>query len=336
MTVAEEVLATAASWNVDGPVAMATVVSTTGSAPRTPGAAMAVSTDGAVVGSVSSGCIESALYELCQESLRTGEAGLHRFGAGDGFYVVGPTCGGEIEVLVQRLERDDLTGHAGAVESGESVTVETVLEHPDPTRVGTRRLVSSSARRRTVGVRTFVQTWASRPRLLVFGASDFAAALADVGRALGRDVTVCDARPVFTTPERFPSAHRVVVDRPDRYLHDEIAAGRVDDRTAVCVLTHDARFDVPALLVALRARLGYVGAMGSRRTHADRLERLLAAGVTRDDLVRLRSPIGLDLGARTPEEVALSIVAEIVADHRGAESVPMSRRTPPRSVASVG
>jgi xanthine dehydrogenase accessory factor len=150
--------------------------------------------------------------------------------------------------------------------------------------------------------------------MLVFGAIDFAAAVAHVGKFLGYQVTVCDARPVFATASRFPSADEVVVTWPHRYLAGEVEAGRVDERTVLCVLTHDPKFDVPLLEVALRLpAVAYIGAMGSRRTHHDRLERLRAAGLTEEELARLSSPIGLDLGARTPEETAISIAAEIIA-----------------------
>jgi xanthine dehydrogenase accessory factor len=163
--------------------------------------------------------------------------------------------------------------------------------------------------RRGEGLGIFVESFAPPPRLIVFGAIDFAAAVARIGTFLGMRVTVCDARPVFATTSRFPEAHEVVVEWPHRYL----ARTAVDDRTVVCVLTHDPKFDVPLLEVALRGPAAYVGAMGSRRTHADRLERLRENGVSEVELSRLSSPIGLDLGARTPEETALSIAAEITA-----------------------
>jgi xanthine dehydrogenase accessory factor len=168
--------------------------------------------------------------------------------------------------------------------------------------------------RRGEGMRVFVASYAPRPRMLVFGAIDFAAAVAHVGSFLGYRVTVCDARPVFATASRFPAADEVVVDWPHRYLAAEVEAGRIDQRTVICVLTHDPKFDVPVLEVALRLpEVAYVGAMGSRRTHEDRLARLREVGVTEAELARLSSPIGLDLGARTPEETAVSIAAEIVA-----------------------
>ncbi|MFD6281909.1 XdhC family protein, partial [Streptomyces sp. NPDC060209] len=157
------------------------------------------------------------------------------------------------------------------------------------------------------------------PRLIVFGAIDFAAALVRAGRFLGYRVTVCDARPVFATAARFPDADEIVVDWPHRYL----ATTEVDARTVLCVLTHDAKFDVPLLELALRLPVAYVGAMGSRRTHLERNERLREAGVTERQLAALHSPIGLDLGARTPEETALSIAAEIVAERRGGSGLPL-------------
>lgn len=168
--------------------------------------------------------------------------------------------------------------------------------------------------RRGEGMRVFVAAYAPRPRMLVFGAIDFAAAVARIGSFLGYAVTVCDARPVFATRTRFPAADEVVVKWPHTYLAGEAAAGRVDGRTAICVLTHDPKFDVPLLEVALRLpEVGYVGAMGSRRTHDDRLARLKEAGLTDAELDRLSSPIGLDLGARTPEETAVSVAAEIIS-----------------------
>jgi xanthine dehydrogenase accessory factor len=168
--------------------------------------------------------------------------------------------------------------------------------------------------RRGEGMRVFVWSFAPAPRMLVFGAIDFAAAVARMGDFLGYQVTVCDARPVFATGSRFPSADEVVVKWPHKYLREEIAAGRIDQRTVLCVLTHDPKFDVPLLQVALtETEVAYVGAMGSRRTHEDRMARLEEAGLTADQLARLSSPVGLDLGARTPEETAVSIAAEIIA-----------------------
>ena len=198
-----------------------------------------------------------------------------------------------------------------------------------PRRSPTAPTASVAAR----GMRVFVAAYAPRPRMLVFGAIDFAAAVAHVGTFLGYRVTVCDARPVFATASRFPAADEVVVEWPHRYLAAEVEAGRIDERTVVCVLTHDPKFDVPLLEVALRLpEVAYVGAMGSRRTHDDRLERLREAGLTEAELARLSSPIGLDLGARTPEETAVSIAAEIVALQWGGGGQRLQetgRRDPP-------
>jgi xanthine dehydrogenase accessory factor len=357
MGVADDTLSRAARWARREPVALATVVSTTGSAPRRPGALMAVSSTGEVVGSVSSGCVEAAVVDLAEATLASGEPALRSYGyAADDLLEVGLTCGGRIEVFVQRVDdAEQLARLSDHVADGSSVALVTVLEHPDPASVGSRLLVRAEGevgvaplrpglRDSLVGragamldagtsgevrcaedgsllgveVRAFVQVWAPPPRLVVFGAVDFAGALAGAGRFLGYDVTICDARPVFTTPERFPSAHHVVVDWPHRYLAQEQAAGRIDGRTVLCVLTHDARFDVPVLQEALALpAVGYVGAMGSRRTHLERLDRLRAAGVTEAQIDSLHSPIGLDIGARTPEETALSIAAEFVAERRG-------------------
>jgi xanthine dehydrogenase accessory factor len=167
--------------------------------------------------------------------------------------------------------------------------------------------------RRVDEVGVFVASFAPRPRMLVFGAIDFAAAVASVGRFLGYHVTVCDARARFATSARFPDADEVVVEWPHRYL----ARTEVDARTVICVLTHDPKFDVPVLQEALRTDATYVGVMGSRRTHDDRLARLREAGVDAGALDRLRSPIGLDLGARTPQETAVSIAAEILLERHG-------------------
>jgi xanthine dehydrogenase accessory factor len=189
--------------------------------------------------------------------------------------------------------------------------------------------------RRGVGMRVFVQSFAPPPRMLVFGAIDYAAAVARIGSFLGYRVTVCDARPLFATPDRLPGAAEVIVDWPHRYLQREAQAGNLDSRTVVCVLTHDPKFDVPVLSLALRLpALAYVGAMGSRQTHLDRLERLRASGLTDCELSRLSSPIGLDLGGRTPEETAVSIAAEIVATRSGGSGARLRDLDQPIHTAS--
>jgi xanthine dehydrogenase accessory factor len=177
------------------------------------------------------------------------------------------------------------------------------------------------ARERVVEV--FVESFAPAPRLIIFGAVDFTAALARAGKLLGYRVTVCDARAVFATPARFPMADEVVNDWPDRHLAE--VGSTLGPRDAVCVLTHDAKFDVPAIVAALGTDVGYLGAMGSRRTHAARVERLREAGVTDARLDRLMAPIGLDIGARTPEETAIAICAEIIAMRTGRTDVASLR-----------
>jgi len=173
------------------------------------------------------------------------------------------------------------------------------------------------ARRDDVSV--FIESFVPPPRMLIFGAVDFTAALVRVAKVLGYRVTVCDARPVFATRARFPFADEVVVDWPNRLL-DKVGP-ELTPRDAVCVLTHDAKFDVPAIVGALATRVGYLGVMGSRRTRADRDARLVEVGVREADLARVHAPIGLDLGARTPEETAVSICAEIIAVHTGRRDV---------------
>lgn len=281
-------------WQARGePYALATIVSATGSTPRATGPAFAVDAEGAAAGSVSGGCVDAEVYELCREVLRTGRPVRRLFDA-DPADPFAPSliCGGTIEVAMRRVSPDeepfDLPGDDGTDE---------------------------------------------RPRMLIFGAVQFADALAAAGSFLGYRVTVCDARPVFATRERIPDADEVVVDWPHRYL----AATEVDSTTAICVLTHDPKFDVPVLLEALRSPAGFVGALGSRRTCAEREQRLREAGLGDAELSRLRSPIGLDLGGSSPCQVALSICAEIVAVAHGGTGMPlrdtigpMHRRTPTR------
>ncbi|MET9220154.1 XdhC/CoxI family protein [Streptomyces sp. NPDC003300] len=357
------------------PFAVATVVATGGSAPRQPGAALAVDGGGDAIGSVSGGCVEGAVYELCREVLAAGPdaaAVLQHFGYSDeDAFAVGLTCGGEIDIFVQRIDpavRPEVVAALAAAVSGEAAAVARVVEGPaellgrallvreaegagayagslgdderDRTAAAETRALLAAGRTGTVVIGAdgsrcgapltlLVEASVPPPRMLVFGAIDFAAALVRAGKFLGYHVTICDARPVFATARRFPEADEVVVDWPHRYLEAEARQRRLDGRTAVCVLTHDAKFDIPLLERALRLPLAYIGAMGSRRTHLARLDRLRDTGVTELDLARLHSPIGLDLGARTPEETALSIAAEIVAHSRGGSGAPLTgARTP--------
>jgi xanthine dehydrogenase accessory factor len=334
-------------WEAGETFGLATVVATFRSAPRDPGAAMAVSPGGEAIGSVSGGCVEGAVYELATAVAATGTATAQTYGVSDDdAFAIGLTCGGVLDIFVEPVSRQtfpELGEIAAAVAAGEPVAVATVVSGPGA--VGARRVIWPGGRstgslgsarldaaldddargllaQGLTGVRrygadgerlggelgVFVSSFAPPPRMYVFGAIDFAAAVARAGKFLGYHVTVCDARPVFATRARFPEADEVVVDWPHRFL----ASAGVDARTVIAVLTHDPKFDVPALEVALRTPAAYIGAMGSRRTHEERLSRLLDAGLTPRELSRLRSPIGLDLGARTPEETAVSIAAELI------------------------
>ncbi|MFF3463727.1 XdhC family protein [Streptomyces sp. NPDC002619] len=354
-----EMLPALERWYTAGaPFGLATVVAVSRSAPRGPGAAMAVGPDDEVLGSVSGGCVEGAVFELAQDVVASGEARLETFGYSDeDAFAVGLTCGGEITLLVRPVtpESDPTFSEvAASVAAGEPVTVATVVDGPAPRgatlavwpgavsgTLGTTGLdaaVTADARgelalgatglrhygphgeRREDNVTVFLHSFAPPPRMLVFGAIDYAAAVARIGNFLGYRVTVCDARPVFATPKRFPAGVEVVVDWPHRYL----AGTDTDERTVICVLTHDPKFDVPLLEEALRRPAAYIGAMGSRRTHDERRKRLAESGLTGDELARLRSPLGLDLGARTPEEVAVSVAAEIVALRWGGTGAPLT------------
>jgi xanthine dehydrogenase accessory factor len=350
-------------WDANETFGLATVVQTFSSAPREPGAAMAVSATGEVVGSVSGGCVEGAVYELATEVTASGQPVLRRYGISDNdAFAVGLTCGGIIDIFVEPASRERFSALgevAAAVRTGTPIAVATIIEGPG--EIGSRRIIWEGDRsagtlgagdrldqavdddargmlaqgltgvrrygpegeRRRDELAVFVQSFAPAPRMLVFGAIDFAAAVAKAGKFLGYHVTVCDARPVFATASRFPDADEVITDWPHRYL----AGISTDERTVICVLTHDPKFDVPLLEVALRRPAAYIGAMGSRRTHEDRLARLREVGLSESELSRLRSPIGLDLGARTPEETAVAIAAELIQLRWGGSGQPLTATT---------
>ncbi|MBM7510844.1 xanthine dehydrogenase accessory factor [Nocardioides cavernae] len=325
---------------------------------------MLVDSSGEVLGSVSGGCVEAAVYDLATTVASTGTPELVRYGVSDDdAFQVGLTCGGVLDVWVERVSRTSFPELGSVIEDirhDRPVAVATLIEHDDPSRVGRRFVVRPDTSGQDVGrgslgsaeldslvhdralemlesgtsglvgdgligdsstrsVAVFVSTFPTKPRMIVFGAIDFAAALVTLADFLGFRVTVCDARPVFATQSRFPDADEVIVQWPHLYLAIERDACRIDSRTVLAVLTHDPKFDVPLLEVALRLdHVAYVGAMGSRQTHEDRAARLVAAGVTDVELQRLASPIGLDLGARSPAETAISIAAEIIARRHGA------------------
>lgn len=339
---------TLAIWRADEiPVVLAVVVDVDGSAPRPVGTAMAVAGDGAIAGNVSAGCVESAVVAEAEDVLATGEPRLVRYGiTNDQAMGVGLTCGGTIAVLLFAPSGHDATVLDGVLRAaGREQPVALALAVSGPVRraalaavtpdaldgslghegldvavtadargmlaqgdTGIRHYGAQGGRRRDE-VAVLIQSFQPPPRMIVFGGIDFAAALARLGAFMGYRVTVCDARAAFATPERFPDVDEVVVDWPHRYLERT----SVDARTVLCVLTHDPKFDVPLLQAALRTPAGFIGVMGSRRSHAERLQSLRDAGVADDELDRVRAPVGLDLGARTPAETAVSIAAEIIA-----------------------
>lgn len=369
-----------------GPVVLARVVGVTGAGPRAAGASMVVTGDGEVIGSLSGGCVEAAVVESAAMVLRDGVAVLERFGIADpDGMAIGLTCGGEMEVFLERVDEHRLAlletlareiaacrpvavltslagepewrllsdpvpgargpGVAGGAGAGHPLALAEHVRDSEPAEPPGLGSISAAVprdaikmaragRTGTIGSdecevgdlpsRAFVQSFGPPARMILAGANDFVRALSRLGSQLGYRVTVVDARETFATAARFPAAAEVVVDWPHRYLRAEHAGGRVDARTVVLVLTHDAKFDVPLLAEALSLPdLAFVGALGSRRTHADRTARLIAAGVTPDRLARLRSPVGLDLNATTPDETAVSIVAQIIAEAGGATGRPL-------------
>lgn len=340
--------------------AIATVARVLGSAPRTIGTSMAFA-DGRVLGSISGGCVEGAAVEACERVLLSGRAETSRFGfSDDDAFAVGLSCGGELDIVVSRIGSPSVRAELEAARAGRPAGVATVVAGPESlvgvtlaagegrgldgdlgsaaleeagvTDVSLERISAQIdswfAAGRTgelvieceSSLSLFVETQRPAPRLVIVGAVEFGAALAAAARPLGYRLTVCDARPAFATPERFPAAHEVVVEWPHLYL----AGLELDDRSVICVLSHDDRFDLPVLREALASPAGYVGAMGSRRTHDRRMAALRDAGVEEAALDRLHSPIGLDIGASTPEETAISILAEVLAARSGASRLSLS------------
>lgn len=344
-------------WRTSGEeVVLARVIDVDGSGPRLSGAAMAVTRRGEVVGSVSGGCVEAAVVSEALDLMERGPSATRQctFGYSDADAIaVGLTCGGTVRLFLEIVDsspvldaiREASTGHegvalltiidgpsagakaavtstgqvVGSLGSGEldRVAARDALDELGTGRNAIRKYDQrGEARESTVAV--FIESFAPSPRMIIFGAVDFTAALAVAAKPLGFHVIVCDAREVFTTEARFPMADEVVVDWPHRYLEAVAASGApLGALDAVCVLTHDHKFDVPAIVAAAQTDVGYLGAMGSRRTHAERVERLRSEGMTEGQLQRVMAPIGLDLGARTPQETAIAICAEIVALRTG-------------------
>ncbi|MEI7744838.1 MAG: XdhC/CoxI family protein [Chloroflexota bacterium] len=355
-------------------VGRAVVVRTFGSAPRPEGAVLLVTDDGRLAGSVSGGCVEGAAAEEIATARRTGRARVIRYGISDEeAWDVGLACGGTIDVLIApevpaaaaaaaretRQGRGDGRAIATVLPAGSpppvfgphqpgegAVPAEPLVVHDDGRLDGSLGSPAADAAlvaagreclakgvSRTVeidGRGIFLEAYPVRPRLVVIGAVEVARALVRLARELGYETVVIDGRSAFATPARFPDVDRLLVGWPDE-LADEIGLGPAD---AVAVLTHDVKFDEPAIVTALARGCRYVGAVGSRKTQADRRSRLLEAGVDPDALARLRGPIGLDLGGRLPAETALSIMAEVVAERRGGGGRPMRELAREREVAS--
>jgi xanthine dehydrogenase accessory factor len=309
-------------------VAVGSVIERIGSAPRDPGAALAVSAAGEVAGSVTGGCVEPAVIREATEVLNGSRGRICRYGlTDDDGFDVGLSCGGTIAIAVYPLDPALVAPLGTAVEADTPVALTVRLADE---RFGEQRLVSGegalsgdaveSAARALLelgesgvvetgeGELVFVESYAPRPNLYVFGASDHVAAVVTAAKFLGYRVTVCDPRTTFMTRERFPDADELVIEWPDRFLEH----APVDARTAICMMTHDLKFDVPALKRALQTNAGYIGAIGSEKTRTERDARLRDEGVGDADLARLHAPIGIQIGARTPEEVAITIAAQLI------------------------
>lgn len=354
----------ALDWLASGRrVVAATLVETVGSAPLGAGAQMLVDDEGRIEGSVTGGCVEAALVRQAGEVLAGGAARTVSYGIADSEAAdVGLTCGGTVRIFVHELtgeHREALSTVADAVSRGEPAALATAL---DGERAGAmlavlgdhatgalggpdllERSVSRDARGMLASGRSelrgyggdgrslgsergvFVAVFATPPAMVLVGAVDFSAALAQLASAVGYRVTICEPRAAFASSPRFAAPAEVVVEWPD----DHLAARKLGPNDAVVVLSHDPKFDQPALIAALAGGAGYVGALGSRRTHADRLERLRAAGAEQDDLDRIASPCGLDIGAWTPAETAVSVLAEIIATRSRRDGGPLSRSEGP-------
>jgi xanthine dehydrogenase accessory factor len=311
------------------PVVVATAVDVQGSSPSGTGSSMAVLPGGEVVGTISGGCVEGSLYLTADEVLATGVAVLERFGFEDpsdpaADWAPGLRCGGRVEVLVHRIRPTD-TEVVDALRAAAAGTPASLGLSLDPASLG-----AAVPRHDGCRTRVFTEYAGGRARCIVVGAVEFAVAVTNTAAMLGYAVTVVDPRPVFLTDQRFPAAQERIVGWPPRVLADTA----IGPDTVVVLLSHDDRFDAEVLDLALRRGAGYVGAMGSRATHERRMAVLRELGTP--DTEQLRSPIGLDIGAETPAEMALSIMAEVVAVRRGASggslvdgSGPVHRRVAP-------
>jgi len=355
---------TLSGWVKDGRrFVLVTLIETVGSAPMDPGAVMLVDAEGNIEGNVTGGCVEGALVEEAAQVLAGGPPAVRTYGISDDEAAgVGLMCGGTVRVFLAEPagEARAALDHAlAAVVEGRPAAVATLLDGPSAGArmamaggetaggLGVSELLDRSVERDLRGMldqgltgirrygaggeqlgaelRVYMQSYAPPPEMVIFGAIDFSAAVARLATELGYAVTIVDARSAFAQSPRFAADAEVVVDWPDRYL-----AGReLGARDVVLVFTHDPKFDEPALRAALASGAGYVGALGSRRTHALRVERLRAAGVAQEEVDRIAAPCGLDIGARTPAQTAISVLAEIIASHTGRSGEPLSETSVP-------
>ncbi|WP_039802269.1 XdhC family protein [Nocardia araoensis] len=319
---------------------LGTIVRTVGAAPLPVGSAMLVDPDGGVYGSIAAGGLEDIAYEAVLQAARTGRRAMHRFGL-DG----GANGEGMVDVFTEPFSRrhfPEFPDVAAEIAAHRRVTVFTVVWNSDADLIGQHLITDKRHATELVALPdsdVFVASFAPPPRLIIFGANSFAAALTVQADLLGYRVTICDSRPNFATPESFPGAE-VVVDWPHRYLNILSAAGEIDSSTAIVVVSHDPTFEIPLLTVALRLpELGYLGAVGSRQVHIRRMEDLRAGGFGEETLSRLHSPAGFDIGARTAPEMAVAIAAELLAA-RAAQPVravdPYSGEIPITPKTAVG
>jgi xanthine dehydrogenase accessory factor len=302
-----EILAELRAWNEAGEqIALATVVETWGSSPRPLGSRMAVTRSGKMAGSVSNGCIEGAVFEEAQKVLKSGEPKIAAFGVADDVaFEVGLACGGHIEVFVQPLDSVQKQ-LIGMLEKDEPATLRTNLVTGESLLVEGTLPGTELARR---DGDWFIEPFRRPAHLVIVGAIHIAIPLHRLAKVMGYRVTVIDARAKFATRERFPEADELLVSWPDEGL----GKLTLDQSTYVVILTHDPKFDLPALRSVLKRDVGYIGAIGSRKTNANRFDALRKEGFTEEQLARVHGPIGLDLGSRGAEETALGILAEITA-----------------------
>jgi xanthine dehydrogenase accessory factor len=337
-----DILADLILWTKeDTPIALATVVQTWGSAPRRAGAKMALASDGRIMGSVSGGCVENAVYEAGIESLKTNRSQLLHFGVADETaWEVGLACGGSIDIFVKPLDKNIFEILRSVIENEEPAVHITVIRGPNEilghelifhegrqvhgfpgkewdetiSKLAQETLASGISQRVVLNedIEIFLEAILPSPTLIIVGGVHIAISLTSMAKTLGYRTVVIDPRKAWGNKERFPNTDQLIQAWPQ----DALEQIQVTRSTAIVMLTHDPKIDDPALKIALNSKAFYVGALGSKSTHAKRHERLLEDGISEEQLSRLHAPIGLDIGAQTPEEIALAILSQIVNVHR--------------------